>query len=252
MYEYAAVGRPIFVAPHYDDVALSCGGLVALAARVSSPLIVTVFGGKQSEAGSEFARFQHERWGLDSNAVVDARRREDACAARALGASVETRWLDFLDAIYRNPAYDSDVALFGEVLPADDHLIADIAATIAGCDADEFYVPLALGNHVDHQLVRAAGQLLARTGTPVWAYPDAPYVLNIDRREHEAAIRGLQHWRVDLDDDAYERRSSAIACYASQLPVLFRNLGDPRTAMDSYLVSLGAGSPAEIVYRLSS
>src|SRR4051794_35360271 len=99
---YAAMPeRRVYVAPHYDDVALSCGGTVAMDARTGAPLIVTVFAGQPDGSLSAFAHLQHAQWGVSEAEVIAQRRREDACAAAALGASVATRWLDFLDAIYR-------------------------------------------------------------------------------------------------------------------------------------------------------
>lgn len=248
----APVARPVFLSPHYDDVALSCGGIVALAARLSSPLIVTVFGGQPKGEESAFARFQRERWGLDASDVVAARRREDHCAARALGATVETRWFDYLDAIYRHPAYDSDAALFGRVLPADAGLASRIAEQVVSLDASEVHVPLALGGHVDHRIVRAAARRLVAYGLPVWGYLDIPYVLRATQEEVASSTAGLSSRRVILDDDALRRRQQAVACYTSQLPVLFRDIGDPDAAVRGYLERLGDGRAAEIVYRLET
>jgi LmbE family N-acetylglucosaminyl deacetylase len=238
--------RPLFVAPHYDDVALSCGGAVALAARTGRPLILTVFGGQSAGPASDFAQFQHQRWGLHPEDVVDARREEDLCAAKALGASVERTSFEFLDAIYRSPAYDSDAALFGEIIDADAGLASDIAARLAELAVDKIYVPHGIGNHVDHQIVRDAGRLLAARGFSVWSYAEVPYVLT-----HPQTLRAFMHAAdpdrtVVLDDDALQRRIAAIGCYASQVPVLFRDLGDPASTIRSLATTLGSGIPVEV------
>lgn len=246
----AALADPLFVAPHYDDVALSCGGLVALAARAANPRIVTVFGGEPDHSDNPFAHFQHQRWGLAGDEVIAARRTEDACAAAALGASVRTHWLKHLDAIYRNPAYDSDEALFGSILDTDSALPARIAADLAALAPTELYVPLAFGNHVDHQLTLAAGELLAAEGFPVWGYLDTPYVVALSLEDIAAATSSLERRVVPLDADTYRRRIAAVTCYASQLPVLFRDLGAPEAVLRDHLLRLGEGRPAEVVYRL--
>jgi LmbE family N-acetylglucosaminyl deacetylase len=238
----------LYVAPHPDDVALSCGGQVAIDARDASPLIVTVFAGDPSGAETDFARMQHERWGVTAASVAEARRAEDRCAAAALGERVDTAWLDFLDAIYRNPAYDSDEALFGALLPEDEPTIAAVVDALAAFGRERIHVPLGIGNHVDHQIAFRAGQELAARGAEVWAYADLPY----DLAEHATrpAVTLGDVRLTSLDDDAWHRRAAAIDCYPSQLPVIFRDWGDHRTAIDHYLRRVGGGPRAEVCWRV--
>ena len=102
--------RPLFLAPHYDDVALSCGGTVAqLATDHLTPTIVTVMGGVPTGPFTEFAQGQHARWGFAPETAVEMRRLEDSCAAKVLAAN--SVWLDVLDAIYRSDRYTSDDAI---------------------------------------------------------------------------------------------------------------------------------------------
>ncbi len=246
------ISQAVFVAPHPDDVALSCGGTVALAARTGAPAIVTLFAGQPTGDLSAFAEFQHERWGIDAAAVAAARRAEDEAAARALGESVAQTWLDHLDAIYRQPAYSSDDALFGRLLDEDLALIDVLVADLAALGAAEYVVPLAAGNHVDHQLAFRAGRRLAARGASVWAYADVPYVIDNARAVTDRFARGtVREARVVyLDDDAFERKCNAVECYPSQLPVLFRDLGDPRAALDRYARATGGGNRAEVSWRV--
>src|ERR1043166_8452227 len=96
--------RAIFVSPHFDDVALSCGGTVAAeVAAGHDPLIVTVFAGAPPPERplSGFAQVIHEMMGCkDATAaeVLNMRRSEDEAAVRTLGA--RHHWLDHLDAPY--------------------------------------------------------------------------------------------------------------------------------------------------------
>jgi LmbE family N-acetylglucosaminyl deacetylase len=241
----------VYVAPHSDDVALSCGGSVALAARTGIPAIVTVFAGRPVNAMTDFARFQHERWHLDDDEVFERRRSEDRCAAGALGASVQTEWLGYLDAIYRDEAYSSDDALFGSMVASDLALIDRITKSIEAMNAREYVVPIGIGNHVDHQIAFAVGRRLAARGCDVWAYADVPYVLTEHTVRHaEAASSAGDARLVYLDDDAVERKWRAIECYGSQLPVIFRGLDDPRHAVDRYARNLGGGQPAEAQWRV--
>src|SRR5947209_749300 len=114
--------RHIYLQPHFDDAALSCGGAIGLQAIAGQrPLIVTIFGGIPAEGAplSAFASASLQRMGLGQDAAEAVRRRraEDAAAAEVLHA--DTYWLDFPDAIFRgSPAYyTGDEALFGTVNP---------------------------------------------------------------------------------------------------------------------------------------
>lgn len=261
--------RPIFLAPHYDDIALSCGGVVAaLADAGMRPLIVTIFGGDPQGAElTAFARWQHERWGTAEDAdTLATRREEDRAAAAILGA--ESRCLPHLDAIYRGDRYLSDDALFGPLAPDEAPLIERIASEILALpeltDAETatIYVPLALGNHVDHQLVYAAGRLIAtrpRDYPPallVLAYEDFPYTMQYpEALEQRLATLADQLGPVELVNIArtLNRRIAAIAAYRSQLPVIFRFTPDWRQALATHASQLGAsGDPAERFWPLTA
>lgn len=257
-----AVGRPdvavrsraahLFLAPHYDDVALSCGGTVAALVDAGEyPLIVTVFGGEPASTDlTAFARWQHERWGTDHGDTVATRLAEDREAAAYLGCATQT--LPFLDAIYRGDSYLSDEALFGPLLPSDAPLIAAVVAAIVdlgGRAADTVvYVPLGIGEHVDHQVVYRAGRALAAEGWRVLAYDDFPYAIlgdAIARRSTRVAgevgppvLRPIE--------GTLDRRIAAIGAYRSQLPVIFRFTDDWRAAVTASATALTSGGrPAE-------
>jgi LmbE family N-acetylglucosaminyl deacetylase len=224
---------------------------VAIAARTAQPIILTVFAGQPAGDISAFAASMHEQWGLNPRSVAKRRRAEDRCAAAALGASVRTEWLDELDAIYRNVAYNSDEALFGKVLAEDLPVIERLVEAFAAHDADDYLVPLAVGKHVDHQLVFRAGRRLAAWGASVWAYADVPYALDDRRLTPRLATGTVREVRLtQLDDDAFERKCAAIGCYASQLGVIFRDHGDFRSAIDPYHRQVGGGTRAEVCWRV--
>jgi LmbE family N-acetylglucosaminyl deacetylase len=232
----------LFLSPHYDDVALSCGGTVALLAdRGTDTTVVTIFGGEViDDVLGDFARWKHSRWGLnDMDAVREQRQAEDAAATARLGAG--SRWLGFPDAIYRGDRYVADQELYGEVRTAEQPLAEVVSLEVQSLpewrsDAT-VYVPLAAGEHVDHQLVFMAGQVLAKRGARVLAYEDCPYAIHspagLDRRV--AALAGalgpaeLVHISVTL-----ERRLDAIAAYTTQVPVIFRFTQDFRGSVRAF------------------
>ncbi len=249
-----ASGPALFIQPHYDDVPLSCGGTVALLAeRGHEPHMVTVFAGELvDEMVGPLAAWKHERWKVtDAEQVLAVRRAEDADAARTLGAPV--RWLGLPDAIYRGDRYKSDPELFGALMGEELELAAHLAEEIRQLpewrEGTRVFVPLGVGSHVDHQLVFEAGRHLASLGAQVYAYEDCPYAI------HTPA--GVATRLTALGDAvgepllvpigvALERRLDSIACYKSQVPVIFRFTTDFRSTVAEFALKTGGASgPAE-------
>jgi LmbE family N-acetylglucosaminyl deacetylase len=213
--------RHVYVEPHFDDVALSCGATLAGQTDAGEPaLVVTLFAGNPRGAAPEtaFVREHHEKWGSGADPIAE-REAEQRAALELLGAD----WLalPFLDAIYRDGQYLSDDDLFGPVKPGDRALLARIAAALAEIAAVQrtatWYVPLALGDHVDHQLALAAS-----AGQPDrLAYEDYPYAQRHGGVEARAAELGARPIASAADERRLERKIAAIGAYRSQLAVLF-------------------------------
>lgn len=232
-----AAYHAIYLSPHLDDVALSCGGQIyQQTAAGHAVLIVTLAAGwPESDVLSDFAAFLHYAWGLSSRGkspaeavreVVQARRAEDALACQRLGAGFQHWTLP--DCIYRRhpqsgePLYTSDEAIFGWVDPAEAALVQEIAEYLRGLPpAGRIVTPLTLGNHVDHQITRQAAELAF--GRKLYYYEDYPYVQR--RPEALAELLGNdESWRSEeilLDPAALQARIAAVAAYQSQLPTLF-------------------------------
>ena len=168
--------RHIYFSPHLDDAVLSCAGRIARQTGAGHPvLVVTVFAGSAGGATHpppSFAPFQD----------IPARRREDRRALDVVGA--DHRWLDFPDAIQRHRRYASLAGITAPVGGREARLRTEVAnevARIGRCwPAARLYFPLAVGNHVDHQIVAAAGFDLRRSdvraGREITFFEDAPYV----------------------------------------------------------------------------
>ena len=254
--------RHVFLSPHYDDIALSCGGTAALLARSGrTPEIVVIFGSPPDpeQPLSGFAKWQHERWGVTATDAIAHRRAEEEAAARLLSATV--RVLPFRDAIYRGERYTDDSALFGEPAPDESALPVEIASAVrALLDArrtTRVYAPLAIGKHVDHQLLYQAAVDLTRNGADVWLYEDLPYAARagaVDARlrqlEDQISVVGLVRvgsvWDVKID---------AIMSYGSQLAAIFGGIAEPPTrdvidrALRDYGKTVGQGEAAERFWR---
>lgn len=250
--------RALVLQPHYDDAALSCGGVAALVAADGRADIVTVFASEiVPEMVGDFAAWKHARWNLeDPDEVVRARRAEDACAAAVLNCGV--RWLGYPDAIYRGDNYSSDPQLFGTLHPDEPELAQFLANEVRGlpewsAEATVF-VPLAIGSHVDHQLVFEAGRVLAAQGVEVYAYEDCPYAIHTPRglEERLTAIgHALDPPMLVPIAEVLETKIRAIGCYASQVPVIFRFTDDYAGAMRNFAAERGgAVGPAERLWPL--
>jgi LmbE family N-acetylglucosaminyl deacetylase len=225
----------LFLSPHFDDVALSCGGTVARLAAAGMPVgIVTVFGGDPPPEMplTPYAREHLPQWGVRSVAEAFAtRRHEDAAATATLGATLHT--LPFVDGAFRGDRYRSWDELRAHLHPAEASLPGEIAAAIlaSGLVGAETVItgPLAIGRHVDHQAVFAATDDLATRGYRIRGYEDYPYAA--DAAEYAARIRAaaLAQATPEIVEITpwLETKIRAIACYPSQLPSLFRDMPMP-------------------------
>jgi len=338
----------VFVAPHPDDVALSCGGLIASLRELGQNItILTVFSGSgsngsgvtgyqrealgfgtktiwpaseafnrsairadypadgpddvpwaanedrleatQEDADASAKRFwQRASWyrrasirnrSLAGQAVIDdvstqgalytddlldaatageivARRRvEDERFAFFAEASVV--FLDLPDAVFRG--YEGDDQLLGSVRLDDDAPVGILRREIARLEPQVVYLPLGVGNHVDHQLCRDVGvSLLAEPRRwvmpgPVWPgkvvfYEDFPYswwsgFTNLDDLP-AGALAGIPegiHLTPHYADisDQLERKVRGVALYESQIDRLFGGTKSMAAAVRQHASAIG-------------
>ena len=235
----------VYLAPHLDDVALSCGGQVFDRTEAGERiLIVTVMAGSPAlTAASEYIASLHERWQLAGDAAAE-RRAEDAAACAILGA--DYLHLEVPDCIYRlDPAagtllYNSDAEIFGEIHPAENGLQAQIAQIFRGLPpAGKVVAPLTVGHHVDHLLVRAAAEAVWADG--LWYYEDYPYVEN---RGYLRRVLGddLRAWRptiFDVSERELQAKFDAIWAFRSQLSTFFGSRADMEARVRAYTGTAG-------------
>lgn len=231
----------IFLSPHLDDAALSCGGLVwdltQLGHRVE---IWSLMAGLPSDEDySLFAQFIHKSWGISGREAILARRAEDLAACAVLGA--EHRHFEWPDAIYRcdaltgEPVVNDGDQLFNQ--PPEPPLVNQIAEMITTTlpARSHLVVPMGLGNHIDHQVVVQAG---ARVGQVEFYYADYPYIIN----QFSNPVFTGGSWTsipYDLGEDALQAWQVAVLCYASQLSTFWRDEEETRLALRNYLAGGG-------------
>ena len=260
----------VFVAPHPDDAALSCGGLVArLRERGEDVAVLTLFSGT-GEAG-RLTPYQREALGFGSGSGLrDADAAAEAMALRRLEderfaafAGVSTVLLGLPDAVFRG--YVGDDQLLGDPRADDPAPVAALRRELArlardGLGPERLYCPMGIGRHVDHQLAREAGlALLAEQpeGPQPFAswvgrvafYEDFPYAhrggfggLADLPAGAFAALPGGVALRGELTDVAavLERKVGGIAQYASQMDRLFGGAGPMAEAVRAYAARVAA------------
>ena len=258
----------IYLAPHFDDASLSCGGAIHQHVRAGQAvLVVTIHAAPPApgQALSPFAQEIHGAMGRASD-VVAMRRREDRVAVERLGADLA--WLDFQDAVYRGSAgtavwyYTSIAEVFGAFHPDERDRSEAIAAAIGeqalGGPETTLYAPLTVGGHVDHQHTHRAAWRLRAQGWRVVFYEDYPYADPAYRlpfgKENtatlDAALAALQAARlvphvVRLSEDDLQARIDSVRAYRSQVPMLFGDEATMVARLRAYATGIDGQGPAE-------
>lgn len=225
----------IYLSPHLDDAALSCGGsIAALTARGAKVLVVTICTAAPfADAPGAAAQALHAHTPGSPEETVAARLREDRLAMQRLGA--DFHWANELDAIYRGALYASAAALFAAPAAGDPlrtALGAFVERVQRQAPAAAVYAPLGVGGHVDH--VIAHDCVRDAYGARALFYEDLPYAiaprLLSGRLEQVAAASS-----VTLPiDGTLERKLHGVAAYTSQLAPLFGGAAQMRRHIASY------------------
>jgi LmbE family N-acetylglucosaminyl deacetylase len=243
----------LFLSPHLDDAALSCGGQIRQLADAGQQVrVLNLFAGRPGPELSPFARRVHAAWG-DPPDVVGLRLTEDDAAMRVLGA--EPRYWAEREALYRQGPdgawlYPSREELFGAVHPAErpEALAAALAGEIPAGEAVAVYAPLGVGDHVDHQLTHGAARALEARGVQVLYYEDYPYTQRPGLLAAARAARGALVWiprLLPLRAEDLAAKIEAIRAYRSQLGHLFGGEKFLADLVRAYALAAGGGSPAE-------
>jgi LmbE family N-acetylglucosaminyl deacetylase len=258
----SAASTAIFLSPHFDDIALSCGGMAARLSRMGARCIgLTIFAAPPpvGEPLSPIAEELHARWqeaGGSAESANEMRREEERAALKLLG--LEPLMLDLPDAPYRRSSddtfpYGTEEGLFGSVAPWELREVTPLIASEVRRVAREagakgrvrVFAPLGVGNHVDHRLTFWAARLLPpRYG--VLFYEDYPYVARegaLGARLTSLARMGLRFEpRASLITELIGVKIAAITRYKSQLPVLFGRPEAMLPAVRAYNQSVAGGN----------
>jgi LmbE family N-acetylglucosaminyl deacetylase len=228
----------LFLSPHLDDAVYSCGGMIhRLTKNGEKVLILTLMAGDSPDPlpDSPFVRELHTRWSVGHNPIA-VRRMEDIAAAQAVGA--EVRHHEYPDCIYRTlqseVLYPSEESIFGTVHTGD-KVVQTLAVETVMFKAvypgiHTIYVPLGVGNHVDHQIVHEWGRNVYEhyPSLGIKYYEEYPYI-----REPGSVERALDRLPFKLtpelqllDEANMKAKIKAIACHRSQLSTFWDDEAD--------------------------
>lgn len=255
----------LYVSPHLDDAALSCGGRISRdIASGDDVLVLNIFTADPPEEGlSPLAARYHGEWSNGSSSY-QVRRQEDVAAMRALRCRYINAGL--LDAIYRRgddgEVYQSNLELFAKSTPAWDFTVREqIRTTLARMFQSRHwttvYAPLGVGGNVDHIQVRDALLSLRKDipNTEIMLYEEIPYVLGrYPWPEYDSTEEALKRSPLSLEADvasvSLDDKKLAIDAYTSQLQGLFGSMEAAIQKVEAYATRLGSGSPAEQAFRV--
>ncbi|HEX8460245.1 MAG TPA: PIG-L family deacetylase [Segetibacter sp.] len=168
------------LSPHIDDAAF--GLALTISKCTGSKISVTVIN-----------CFTITKWtaipvhNKELNAVSQLRKEEDAAFYKTIGADIKIINLDLLDAPLRNGYIFQEQPFQPNELALVDELAQLLQTHVDGL----LLCPLAIGNHIDHVICRAA-VIKSYTKTPVLFYEDLPYAQRITQQQIELHIRQLE------------------------------------------------------------
>ena len=194
----------IILSPHPDDAALSCGGRMLAGQAV---LVINAF--------SQTAWWRFPRSEGDLEKIQSVRAIEEQLVSRLSGA--EIRGLDLPEALLRGHTLEN---VFTATPDDRDHDVSDqIARAVAELAARHslahWFLPLALGNHIDHRIARDAALTALKSAgvknTHLHFYEDLPYaaklaphadlssqVPGLKLEDHTLEIDDVLDWKIEL------------------------------------------------------
>jgi len=224
----------VIISPHFDDGVFSCGGAARqLTTAGHTVLVITMMGGlfDGELPQTPILADLHRRWGAGVDPLRQ-RQIEDERASGALG--VDFMHVPLPDCVYRVAGdmalYPTEESLFGAVHPADyaPRLLKGIQIPELET-ATKVYLPLGVGHHVDHQIVRDWGMTQMRDAPDKSAlrfYVEFPY--SKADRSTEMALGAidlpLEPADVILSEAEMKAKIGAIACYDSQISTFWADL----------------------------
>ncbi|MEO5336046.1 MAG: PIG-L family deacetylase [Magnetospirillum sp. WYHS-4] len=210
--------RFLVAAPHPDDAAFACGGMLGEAVRRGRAIAIATF------CTRTFYVDGQRNGDLDGPTAL--RRREEESYAALLGPACGLHYFDYLDAIVRRGTLEAvfDPARGG---PEDAVLAQAVAGhlkELAGEAGTALLLPVGLGRHADHWAVRDGGLGLGPgIAEAVYLWEDLPYAIDYapeDIPRFVAEVAARYRLRAEAVEVAYPDmetvKQRGMDCYRSQ------------------------------------
>jgi LmbE family N-acetylglucosaminyl deacetylase len=227
--------KNIFISPHLDDVVLSCGEYLKKLSKTNENItVLTVFAGSQDPSlFSDIAKKYHKKCGLDDDAVY-SRREEDKNAMRYFNCKYIH--LDILEILYRMDKFNkhkckSEKDIFNRDIKGESDtikkIIEEFENNITINEYDNVYLPLSLGNHIDHVLTTYVMTKYLEENFKnlnIFYYEDVPYTYNLLKSEWKVEyLHESKAYIMDISLDEWEAKLEGIEFYKSQVRALWES-----------------------------
>lgn len=255
----------VVIEPHMDDAALSIGGSLLHRRSRGHTTILSV-----TQQSIFTSYFSSKRMFLNSCAITRIREQESTLASELLGADhfslgwpeaplrycPPDRW------VLGTPAQLSELPqIFCKTLPRkeEEELLAEeLFETLRNLAPDELWIPMGLGDHVDHTTTRrACFRMLSEahsrfSGIGIYMYEDVPHKAVVpeqaDHIRDVLARQGTSLTRVIEDiTDVFEEKIRVVSVYGSQFK---RSYMEPRVRSIADRDAAARGRLAEVYHQV--
>ncbi len=242
----------IYLSPHFDDAVFSAGGLIWEQVQQGCQVeIWTICAGEPpaDQPLSEFARELHALWDA-GQAPVQERAKEDIHSCQRLGATL--RHLPWLDCIYRvdpkkgSPYVQEEEDLYKSYSGDEFNALTGLLRSHEIPRNAQVAVPLGIGSHRDHTVVRAVAEQLYGK---IWHYADFPYIMQKQINPTSFVKDGALTIKPPFCSQSLQAWKDAIACHGSQLPVFWKNAEEMRAAIDQYVEMIWKQNSGAILWK---
>ena len=251
----------LFLSPHFDDGVFSCGGTIRqLVSSGCAVTVMTLMGGAYDGPGlrSPILDDLHRRWQAGPD-PLRTRQAEDKLALRNLKA--RSLHLPLTDCVYRAvegaPLYPTEESLWGVVHRADFAPRFLDALPLPPRDADlTLWLPLAVGQHVDHLVTRDWGLRLQAERPPRWTlrwYAEYPYNTKDGATEKALSAMDLPLVRraVELSEADMNAKLAAMARYHSQISTFWGSLAQMAAQTRRVAIDTVSGRTVERYWQVA-
>jgi len=211
----------LFISPHLDDVAFSCGGtLIDLVQGDWHVVLCTIFTRSVASPQGFALACQTDKGIAPAVDYMALRRGEDEQFAKIAGVN-ELLHLAHVEAPHRG--YNAAPELFAGVHEDDqiwEQLVNDLRRLDDEYAPDLVFAPQGLGNHVDHlQVIK--GLLMTKLADRTCWYRDTPYIIRRPTAAPSTLLPHHLHEQGVAIDQTIERKIAGCCAYMTQIGFQF-------------------------------